>query len=200
MTKKILLFLIGFSINIASAQKIFENKQYGFSIEEPHNWVIATNDEVVKNLKKEVEDNLSEFLKSNKASISVVNFYKYKTNEHPGLIPTIKVLLCQNPSKYPTDFKAMISRSSKSFEKIFPDFEYIKAPSEILISNIKSVYFIAKYSMKTRNGIIKVRSRTYAVPYGKFFYQINFIDGQLEDDCSAEFDELVKTIKIEKTK
>ncbi len=197
MKRKILLLTIVFTINFAFAQKRYENKQLGFSIEEPNKWIEASNEEVMENLEKQVSyEKLSELLKNNKGSISVANFYKYKTNEHPGLIPTIKVLMRQNVTTNFTDFKSMISQSSKSFEKMFPDLEFIQEPNEILIDGIKSVYFIVKYSMKTQSGTMKIKSRIYAVPHGKFLYQINFIDGQTEDDCTAEFDKLVKTIKI----
>jgi len=53
--------------------------------------------------------------------------------------------------------------------------------------------------MKTQfNQILKVRSRAYAIPQKSYFFQINFTDGQIEEDCTKEFDELVKTIKIGK--
>jgi len=34
------------------------------------------------------------------------------------------------------------------------------------------------------------------IPLDKYFFQVNFTDGYDEDDCSAEFDELVRTIKV----
>ena len=51
--------------------------------------------------------------------------------------------------------------------------------------------------MKSQSGQeLKVRSRTYAIPYRNHFFQVNFTDGQSGEDCKKEFDELVKTIKI----
>ena len=51
--------------------------------------------------------------------------------------------------------------------------------------------------MKSQNGNeLKVRSRTYAIPYKNYFFQVNFTDGQIGEDCNKEFEELVKTIKI----
>ena len=51
--------------------------------------------------------------------------------------------------------------------------------------------------MKTKNGQeMKVRSRTYAIPYKNYFFQLNLTDGQFGEDCTKEFDELIKTIKI----
>ena len=91
----------------------------------------------------------------------------------------------------------MISQSSKGFKTVFPDFAYIDPPTEITISEIKSVYFIGSYSMKSQNGdSINIRSRTYAIPYKNYLFQVNFIDGPTNEDCSKEFDNLIKTIKI----
>ena len=43
---------------------------------------------------------------------------------------------------------------------------------------------------------MKVRSRTYAIPYKNYFFQVNFTDGQIEEDCSTLFEKLLSTIKI----
>ena len=47
-------------------------------------------------------------------------------------------------------------------------------------------------------GDLKVRSRTYAIPYKDYFFQINFTDSKEVEDCSKEFDGILKTIKIGK--
>jgi len=201
--KKLLLLLVLLTVNLAFSQKRFESKKYGFSIEEPYNWQIANNDDVLKNLDKYdlTDEALNELLKKNKGSILLTSFYKYETNKHAGLIPTIKINMRQNPAKEFSVFKSMISQSSKGFETVFPDFKYIQEPTEFEISGIKSVFFSGKYTMKAQNGAeIKIKSRTYAIPYGDYFFQVNFIDGQTKDDCTEEFDALVKTIKIETKK
>ena len=90
-----------------------------------------------------------------------------------------------------------MAQSANGFKKYFEDFEFINEITEIEISGIKCVYFIGKFTMKTQNGQeMKVRSRTYAIPYKNYFFQLNFTDGQIGEDCTKEFDELVKTIKI----
>src|SRR5690606_48163 len=90
--KKVLLLFVILTVNLAFSQKRFESAKYGFSIEEPHNWQIANNDEILKNLDKYdlTDEALDELLKKNKGSILLTSFYKYETNKHAGLIPTIK--------------------------------------------------------------------------------------------------------------
>ena len=43
---------------------------------------------------------------------------------------------------------------------------------------------------------MKARARIYSIPYKNYFFQISMVDGQVEEDNSKLFDELVKTIKI----
>lgn len=45
-------------------------------------------------------------------------------------------------------------------------------------------------------GVMKVRSRTYAIPYGSYFFQLNFTDGQIKEDNSELFDKLIQTVTI----
>jgi hypothetical protein len=43
---------------------------------------------------------------------------------------------------------------------------------------------------------VKVRSRTYAIPRGSFFVQINLMDMPEIEDCSKHFDIVTRNIKI----
>jgi len=195
----LLVFIITNSLNLVYGQKKFENKEYGFVIQEPKNWIEAGNKELLKNLEKfEVtEENLSKLISNNKGSILLTSFYKYDPKTHAGIIPTIQINVRLKGKSDFEQFKYGMAESAKGFKKYFEDFEFINEISEIEISGIKCVYFIGKFTMKTQSGQeMKVRSRTYAIPYKNYFFQLNFTDGQTGEDCSKEFDELVKTISI----
>ena len=202
--KKILFLLILVISQISIfGQKTFVNKAYDFQIQEPEKWIETNNSELLKNLEKfEVdEENLSKLISNNKGSLLLTSFYKYNTKTHAGLIPTIQINIRLKGESNFEQFKSMITESSKNFKKYFEDFTYIIEPNEIEISGIKSVYFVGKFTMKTQNGQeMKVRSRTYAIPYKNYFFQLNFTDGQTGEDCNEEFDKLVKTIKIGENK
>lgn len=201
--KKSIVLLLLLTASIAFSQKRFESKNYGFSMDEPKDWQVANNEELLNNLDRYdlTTEAFHELLKKNKGSILLTSFYKYDMNKHAGLIPTIKINMRQNPAGEFSVFKSMISQSSKGFETVFPDFKYLQEPTEVEISGIKSVFFSGKYTMKMQNGtLMKIKSRTYAIPYGDYFFQVNFIDGQVKDDCTAEFDALVKSIKIKPKK
>ncbi|WP_152909126.1 hypothetical protein [Chryseobacterium sp. Hurlbut01] len=195
----LLLFIILNSLNLMYAQKQFENKQYEFKIQEPNNWIEASNKELIKNLEKfdVTEENLTKLISDNKGSILLTSFYKYNPKTHTGIIPTIQVNVRTKGNIDFTQFKNSMTESTKSFKTYFEDFEFIKNVTEIEISGIKSICFIGKFTMKTQDGQeLKVRSRTYAIPYKNYFFQVNFTDGPLDEDCTAEFDGLVKTIKV----
>ncbi len=199
---KIILFvlIITSSLNFVYGQKYFENKEYGFAIQEPKNWIETSNKVLLKNLEKfEVtEENLMKLISDNKGSILLTSFYKYDPKTHAGIIPTIQINVRSKGKSDFENFKNQMGESTKGFKKYFLDFEFIKELTEIEISGIQSVYFIGKFTMKTQNGQeMKVRSRTYAIPYKNYFFQLNFTDGQFGEDCTKEFDELVKTIKLE---
>lgn len=195
----ILLFIIISFLNLTYAQKNFQNKEYGFQMQEPNNWIEAGNKQLLKNLEKfEVtEENLMKLISENKGSILLTSFYKYDPKTHAGIIPTIQINVRMRGRGDFNQFKNSMLESTKNFKKYFNDFEFIKNPIEIEISGIKSIFFVGKFTMKTQDGQeLKVRSRTYAIPYKNYFFQVNFTDGQIGEDCTNEFDKLVKTIKI----
>lgn len=197
--KKILLLFFILSLNVTHGQNKFENKQYGFSMLEPTNWIETTNKELLENLKK-IEmnkDNLSQLITNNKGSLLLTSFYKYDPRSHAGIIPTIQVNVRNNKTANFEQFKNSVIQGSKGLKSYFSDFGFIKEPTEISISGIKSMYFITKFSMKSKRGEdMKVRSRTYAIPYKDYFFQVNFTDAQNGEDCTEEFDILAKSIKI----
>lgn len=203
MKKFLLVFvLILASINVSFAQDIFENKEFGFSINHPANWIETNKSEILKNLENIYTDDekLVQIINESKGSLLLNSFYKYNPKTHAGLIPTVQINVRANPAPE-SQFFNMMAQSAKGFKNYFEDFEFIEEPKEIEISGIKSVSFVGKFTMKTQNGqSLKVRSRTYAIPNGKYFFQVNFTDGQIDEDASLEFDALVKTIKIGKEK
>jgi hypothetical protein len=195
-----ILTLILITNSIFSQEK-FSNKQYGFSIDKPIGWIEADNKELLRNLDKFelTEENLTKFINDHKGSILLTSYYKYNPKTHAGLIPTIQFNVRVNGARNFNEFKNVMTQSANSFKNHFEDFEFAVTPTVVEISGVKAIYFVGKFSMQMHNGILmKVRSRTYAVPYGSYFFQLNFTDGQDKEDNSELFDSLIKTIKIGK--
>lgn len=199
--KKILPLILLILISSAAlyGQKTFENKKFGFSMREPENWLVAGNEELKKNLENfDISDEkLEGMLKTAQGTLLLTAYYKYDTEVKEGLIPKIQIDIRPNKTKDFLHFKTSLTKSAENFKKYFEDFEFIQEPKEIVVSGIKSVFFICKFTMKLQDGQqLKVRARVYSIPYKNYFFQVNFTDGQVEEDNSKLFDELVKTIKI----
>ena len=196
----ILLFTVFYSINV-SAQKIFRDEAYGFSMDQPKDWLVGDNKTLMNNLSKVKMDEaaLAEVIKSNKGSLLLTSFYKYDIKTTAGLIPTIQVNLRSNPTKTFEQFYSAMSQSTAAFKNYFPDFKLLKEPTIIEINGIKAMYFIGAYTLGTAaTGPMKVRSRTYVIPSANFFFQLNFTDDQNKEDDTKLFDALVQSIKIGK--
>ena len=202
MIKIIYILAICFSaITIAKGQDKIENVQYGFSMQAPPDWIESNNEELLKNLGKlELSDEeLTKFLKDHKGSVLLGSFYKYDPATHAGLIPTIQVNVRANPSENFDAFTNLIELSANSMEKYFKAFDFLEEPKAIEISGKQSIYFVCKFNLPTQSGeLMKVKSRTYAIPYGKYFFQLNFTDAQSGEDNSKLFDQLIKTVVVGK--
>lgn len=193
------LIIYFFSIYGLFGQEKFENKQYGFSMTEPNNWIEANNSELLKNIKKFelTKEELTKFISDHKGSVLLTSYYKYDPKTHAGLIPTIQINVRVNATRSFDEFTSLMTQSANSIKQYFEDFSFDVEPMVVEVSGIKSIYFVSKFTMQTPNGgIMKVRSRTYAIPYGSYFFQINFTDGQDKEDNSNLYDELIETVII----
>jgi hypothetical protein len=193
------VFLI-FSVQVFS-QEVFENKQYEFSMQIPKKWLIREKVEILENQKNiergdEESKKISEISKS---TIRLIALQKYNPKTHIGILPVVLVSVRPFPAKDFQIFKNAYIKSFDSQKTLIQDFEFIEEPKEVEISGIKAVYLKIKSTVKYKDGgIAKAKSRIYAIPYKNYFFQITMNDGQTEEDCTKEFDELVKTIKIGK--
>lgn len=191
------LFL--FSTSMLWGQQTFENKKIGFAMQEPKGWIVASNEELKKNIEllDLSEELLEQAAKTGKSTILLTAYYKYKASKTKGVNPKIQVDIRPKNTKDFQQFKFSITQSAESLKKYFENYEFIEEPNEIEISGIKSIGFVGKFTMKTQNGQeLKVRARIYAIPYKSYFFQVNLVDDELGEDNSKLFDELVKTIKI----
>jgi hypothetical protein len=194
-----IILLILLSTTLLWGQKTFENKKFGFSMQAPKNWLVIENSELTKNLEKLdlTEADVANLLKNSKTSISLTAYVKYDFKLKSGLIPKIQIDVRLNKAKNLLQFKTAAIQTANDFKKIFGGFEFIQEPKEIEISGIKSVSFIGKFTLKTQKGAeLKVKSRVLAIPYKNYFFQITMVDGQVEENNSKLFDEIIETIKI----
>lgn len=199
--KIIITCFITLSTLIAFSQAKYESKVHGFSINEPEGWIVANNQDILENLEKlDLDDaKVMKILEDRKGSLHLVSFYKYDPQTHPGLIPAIQINLRERRNKDWDTFKSTLVKSARDMGKLLEDYEFMSDPIELKIDGIKCIYFRTKFTMKTDNGQqYRVRNRMYIIPKKDYYFQINFTDGLIDEDCSSEFDKLLKSIDIKR--
>ena len=201
MKKLLSLSLLLFCVAVHAQKQRYENKEYGFAMDEPEGWLWANNDDLKQNLGKLDLDNakLLKIIQDHKGSLLLMSYYKYDPMTKAGLIPAVQVNVREMRNKDLSIFKSYIVKSANSFKDLYTDYEFIDEPKEVRVNRIKSIYFSGKFTMKTQMGeIYRVRSRTYVIPHGDFYFQIVLTDGVVTEDCSKLFEELIDSIKIKK--
>ena len=200
MKKTIYLFtIILFFANHLFCQTFFKSKEFRFEMQEPTNWIVTSNETLVNNLQKIdfSDEKIKEMLETKNGSILLTSYYKYDQKTHAGLIPTIQVLVRTKYGKDYNEFKQSIIASNNELKNHFENYKNIINPTDTIISGIKCIYFLSSFTLKYKNGLeLNVRSRTYAIPYKNYFFQINFTDDLTGEKCDNEFDALINTIKI----
>jgi len=200
MKKIALLLCLLFSLSaVALGQKIFKDERYGFSMQEPENWMTGDKKMITENLGKLKldEDELAKLIKSSNGSYLLTSFYKYDPKTHAGVIPTIQINVRTNPTKTFEQFSAVMNNSMGSLQRIFNDFSFVKKLEATELNGAKALYFVGTYTLTIKgNESTKVRVSNYSIPYGNYFFQVSFINELAVDEDVKLFDALAKTIKI----
>lgn len=186
--------------NFVSAQERLTSST-GISMLHPENWKLASQDDFAGNLKKLdlSEEQLERLLRSN-GSLLIWGFLKYDLKERPGIIPTIQIRLLSNPTTSFESFTRAYRGLRERDKDIFQNLKIESPLREDSIGTQRTLTTTFSYEL-TKSGVTyNVRSRIYAVPFGKHFFQIGFMDDPTTENCQKEFDEIIKSIRIENIK
>ena len=168
-------------------------------IDKPEGWYDNSNLDVLANLEKyEMEESqLRNLINSNRGSLPTHIYMKYNPVGYPGIIPTVQINLRPNPNKEFESFKKSMEQSMQQMSAVLTNFEVINELKEIKLDGRKAIHFLASFEMKLPDGSIdKIRSWTYAIPVGNYFYQVNFSDLYEKDDCEQIYKKLTESIKV----
>jgi hypothetical protein len=173
--------------------------KFGFSIQPPKGWITANKDVRNENVRRlEMSDDaLKKLLESDKGTTSLLSYFRQDPNTTAGLVPVVNVDVRRMAPVPYQQFKADLTKSADGLKTYFPDIKF-GAPADVEIGGIRSVLFTSTFTMKTADGqILQVRNRVYGIPMGNYFFQISLNDGpEKELDCTHEFDQVIKSIKI----
>ena len=169
-----------------------------FKIVFPEGWVQFQRNEVLNSVKNKFD--LPEKVKEELLSSSTsTELFGYAAPTKPGTLyrPNIQVLLRRNPTQDDTQFRLSIEKSLEGFKsQIIWDFKIIDNPIEILIDGRKAVYTKVSGYHPTKTGDeVQVFSRIYAIPVGKYFYQITMNDSP-DYNCEIDFQTVLRTIAL----
>jgi hypothetical protein len=197
----ILLFCLS---RAAVAQEVIPKNPFGFAMNEPKSWVAMNKAELGLNLERFdlSKSSLEQFLLENQGNNLLFAYSRFKQDSFTGINPKIEARVVKISSSKPvsfTEFRPAAIATLKLIASRFEEQRYIVEPSDTKVAGIDAVYHISEFTMRARVGTkYKVRSRTYLVPRGTYFFQISFVDEPEQNDCSSIFDELVASIKIVK--
>jgi len=196
------LFAASVVVSVQAQQKTFASGEFGFTMLEPTGWVLAEKRVLDESLRQmDLSDaTLEKLLKDD--DVLLFAYTKYVPNSKPGLNPKIEARVVSNRlnrSLSFEEFRPAIVRAFQTLKSDLQAYTYVQEPTPIDLTGATGVYQISKFKMRTKERTeYYVRSRTYAIPYKTYFFQISFVDEVGGEDCSAVFDELVRSIKIGK--
>ena len=196
------LFLLLLSAGNVVSQELIPANPFGFVMNQPERWFSIGKEEIAAGLTRleMSEGSLDRFLEQNQGKHLLFGYVRYKPDSFNGMNPKIEARVLKLKTTEPVTFRAFKPAAEAALRQIAKEFseqKYIVEPSEIRIGDVASVYHISEFSITTQSGAKhRVRSRTYMIPRDTYFFQVSFVDEPAVNDLSAEFERLVKSIKI----
>lgn len=171
-----------------------------FHVDKPDGWynIHISDEEKLANLKL-TDAQVDSILKNTSSGkVSIATYTKHDPTAEEGMTPTIGIVMQKNNTESFEEFKTISDATINEAKKMFKNVELIDAPQEVEIDGIKSVYFKIEFDLNLVNdSTLHVRSWQYTIPSGPYFYKINFSDLLEKDDCSAIFEKVLKSVRID---
>lgn len=195
-------FLAVCNFTISSQNSVISIDEYGFSMAKPDGW-----HQVEKQI---LDDSISQLNLSNTAreklkkddddSELLFLFTRYVPDSKRGVNPKVEARLISTGLGRTLsfeEFQPAITSAFRTFSAGNLSYTFLQEPTAVDLSIGRGVYQITRFTIRTNTRTeYTIRSRTLAIPYKTYYFQISFVDEYGGEDCSAVFDELVKSIKI----
>ncbi len=168
-----------------------------FHIQFPENWIEFQRSDVLNSVKYkyEIPDSLKAKILKNQKSVQIYG-YAAPAKAEMKYRPNIQVLLLKKPTTNNKDFKRAIESSMQSFKTVFSNLQIIDSFTTKTIDNKNAIYGKISGLMNTKSGEkVQVTTRIYAIPVGKYFYQLTFNDTN-DYNFESVFNEVISTIKL----
>ncbi len=188
------------AVTVSAQNGIFTSTEFGFSMLEPQGWTLTEKRVLDENVKQLDLSTAAMDRRATEDDILLFAFTKYVPNSRRGLNPKIEARVIATGLQRSLsfeEFQPAIIRAFQTLSGNHKSYYYLLEPTPIEVFGGKGVYQISRFTMRTKDRTeYYVRSRTYAIPYKTYYFQISFVDEVGGEDCSPLFEELVKSIKI----
>jgi hypothetical protein len=194
-----LVMCLAFMASTASAgDNTFKSVATGFEVTKPASWHFVTaeqNLESLKNTKLNDEEFHQMMIKYSTAPLVAMT-------KHPepfdDLNPSFKVQVKPFGQLKGTDPKQILTLVSGQMKTLFKDFVITQAPTDVIVSGIKSAYMRIDYSLQIPDGqTFPTTSEMWIVPSGEYFFMIGA--GTRQDEKSGsrkEIQQIVDSVKV----
>jgi hypothetical protein len=177
---------------------LFNNQTAGIQLKRPAKWHFVSAAQHMENLKA-VKLNDDEFHPAMQkySTAPLVAMMKY-AEPFDDVNPSFKVNIKPYGELAGKSPKEIISGFLPQLEKAFKDFSLVQAPTEDVVSGIKSAYMRMNYSLEIPDGrTFPTTSELWIVPHGDYFFVIGA--GTRQDEKTGSREEIkgiLKTVKI----
>lgn len=194
MPRKIFLLMFYLLILNSCAKEVAEG--LNLKLVPPQNWTEKSEKEIFKQIyKKGADDKLKQSREINKNFRVLKSYLKYGDPNHLGIIPTIQIQIHDNHDKYIKNFERTVSKKVQWMIDNLDGYELLASPKKENVDGVAVVHFSIVHNQVIDGITAKIRSHIYMIPNGNTLYQLTFNDYE-GDDCSKEFEEAIKSIKL----
>lgn len=192
-------FILSAGTVVAADPSVFNNPTAGLQVTKPAEWNYLTATQNMDNIKAmKLSDEEFHAAMQKYATAPLVAMTKFP-EPFDDVNPSFKVNIKPYGELKGRPPQEIISLVVPQFQKIFKDFVLVQAPTEVIVSGIKSGYARLNYTMEVPGGrAFPTTSELWIVPRGDYFFMIGAGTRQDEKTGSREeIQSILKTVKIE---
>lgn len=179
------MLLLGVMLSTClSAQEIYRNDKYSFSVQGPKNWNVIN----YKAIKGKIDHG--------HVSQPLITYYKNANNLDELINPTIDIYVIQNP--YPSIEEFNKKMSKRNYQKNLIAYSLKTKPQLLTIGGKYGSFTNATYTVVNKKyNRLFVRKKTYAFPTKDYLFYVTFIDERNSEQNTETFLNLLESIKID---
>jgi hypothetical protein len=187
------------SVGLSDDTDAFQSPTAGFQVTKPSDWTYVTAKQNLENIKAvKLSDEEFHAAMQKYATAPLVAMMKYP-EPYDDVNPSFKVNIKPYGGLKGKAPEELINLVIPQVQKAFKDFVLVQAPTEAVVSGMKSAYARMNYTMEIPDGrTFPTTSELWIVPRGDYFFMIGA--GTRQDEKTGTRDEIraiLETVKIE---